>query len=580
MSCLSPGLYRLDLSTSVEVTFVENVFPFRKVKATEAPASLLWGTENNLNEGDGRFGMFDQPDLSGVNKVLDLKAMRAIGVAPMFPDMELGDAEQPPTPQPAVIPLATPTQPEVAVAPRRSSRVREQKDDQWQDFYPDATAHPHTMNFVTELMALTETQLQSITPRTAEQAVHSKSGMQWLAAMNREKACHVKNGTFGEEWSGPGACPKPVPAGWVFKIKHRGDPIDENELDTKQFKARVVIRGQFMKEGLDFNDTFAPVAKPATIRALLAVAVHKRCILKAGDIETAFLTADMDCEVWVTMPPHWGRGSSVITGDQQRHSPPRRLLKGVPGIPQGSRLFYDTFASQLSLMGYSPSAADKCLFLKQVRSAFCAVLLWVDDFIFAADSESMWDDFLKQLSAKFTLTSGDLVTFLGMVITYNRLERTLFLSQMTSIKTLLERANLTECNPVTTPCAVGQVWSAKDCPKEQTSAEECKKYRGLVALANFIACWTRPDIAFTVNKLCKFMSNPGPPHWSALKHLLRYLKGTLTTGLYFAFDAALPRVYGYTDASFADCVDTGKSTIGYVFFFAGAVLSWFSKLHT
>ena len=92
--------------------------------------------------------------------------------------------------------------------------------------------------------------------------------------MNREKLCHLKNGTFGEEWPGPGPCPKPVPAGWVFKIKHRGAPIEEQDLLPKQFKARVVIRGQFMKEGLDFNDTFAPVAKPMTLRSVLAVATR------------------------------------------------------------------------------------------------------------------------------------------------------------------------------------------------------------------------------------------------------------------------------------------------------------------
>ena len=127
--------------------------------------------------------------------------------------------------------------------------------------------------------------------------------------MNREKQCHLKNGTFGEEWPGPGPCPKPVPAGWVFKIKHRGAPIEEQNLLPKQFKARVVIRGQFMKEGLDFNDTFAPVAKPMTLRSVLAVATKNGFKLKAGDIETAFLSADMDCEVWVKMPAHWGSGT-------------------------------------------------------------------------------------------------------------------------------------------------------------------------------------------------------------------------------------------------------------------------------
>ncbi len=135
--------------------------------------------------------------------------------------------------------------------------------------------------------------------------------MQWLEAMNREKQCHVKNGTFGEEWKGSGPPPKSIPAGWVFKIKHRGAPIEAKDLTAKQFKARVVIRGQFMKEGLEYNDTFAPVAKPLTLRAVLAIATKYGCKLKSGDVETA---SDMDCEVWVKMPAMWGHGKNGVAG--------------------------------------------------------------------------------------------------------------------------------------------------------------------------------------------------------------------------------------------------------------------------
>ena len=243
------SLYQLDLTTAVEVTFVENVFPFRKLKHREAPASLLWGTDNNLDEGDARLGMFAQPDSSGENKILDRQTLKSIGAYPNFYEEEetkiapstLPAAPSPPTPLPLIEDAPT----------RRSSRVARSQDD-WQDYYPEQN---HSMNLVTLLLAYTETQLQTITPRSANQALRSKSSLQWLAAMNREKQCHVKNGTFGKEWSGAGPCPKPIPAGWVFKIKHRGDPIEEQNLQPKQFKARVVVRGQFMKEGLDFNDT-------------------------------------------------------------------------------------------------------------------------------------------------------------------------------------------------------------------------------------------------------------------------------------------------------------------------------------
>ncbi len=193
-----------------------------------------------------------------------------------------------------------------------------------------------------------------------------------------------------------------MPAGWEFKIKHRGDPIEETSLQAKQFKARVVIRGQFMKEGLEFNDTFAPVLKPMSLRSLFAIATKYGCLLKAGDVETAFLTADMDCEVWVKMPPFWGAGDGPITGAREP-APPRRLLKGVPGIPQGSRLFYDTFADHLRTLGWLPTPADKCLFFNKSIPELAAVALWVDDFIFMHQKEATWTQFLKQICQKFTV---------------------------------------------------------------------------------------------------------------------------------------------------------------------------------
>ena len=433
------------------------------------------------------------------------------------------------------------------------------------------------------LIALTETQLQSITPSSPDKALQSLSSSEWLEAMNREKQCHVKNGTFGEEWSGTGPCPKPVPAGWVFKIKHRGPPIEVKDLTPKQFKARVVIRGQYMQEGLDFNETFAPVAKPMTIRAVFAVATKHSCKLKAGDIETAFLSADMDCEVWVHMPAYWGRTNDPITGVKQS-LPPRRLLKGVPGIPQGSRLFHDAFSDHLQTMGWKPSVADKCLFLNPTLRELTAVIIWVDDFIFVHQEEETWSLFLKNLRSRFTVpTVGDLSCFLGMRICYDPSAKLMHISQSTCIANLLERAQMSDCNPVSTPCVQGLQFTKKDCqkglPRQRRGHPSLSVSQ---SLANFISCWTRPDITFTVNKLCKYMSNPGAVHWQALKHLIRYLKGTQHLGLCYNFaqTADVQSLHGYTDSSFADCPDTSKSTIGYVFYYHGAILSWFSKLHT
>ena len=115
-----------------------------------------------------------------------------------------------------------------------------------------------------------------------------------------------------------------------------------------------------------------------------------------------------------------------------------------------------------------------------------------------------------------------------------------------------------------------------------SSAHQQKTYRSELMSCAFYANWSRPDIAFTLSKLAKFMQNPGPKHQAALKRLLRYLGATSSLGLTYSFSGrpAKTGIYGYYDASFADDVDTRRSTMGYVMFFEGCVISWHSKLHT
>ncbi len=166
-----------------------------------------------------------------------------------------------------------------------------------------------------------------------------------------------------------------------------------------------------------------------------------------------------------------------------------------------------------------------------------------------------------------------------MDIEYDPTAKTMFISQANSVASLLERARMSDCNSTVTPCQAGILFSKKDCPEPPADARSCTEYRSLIALANFIACSTSPDITFTVNKLCKFMSNPGEVHWQALFHLLRDLKGTKSKGLFENFSVdrgdAVNGVHGYTDSSYADCHQKHD-----VFYYDGAILSWYSKLHT
>ena len=142
---------------------------------------------------------------------------------------------------------------------------------------------------------MTEASLPSITPRTSREALSSPQKDLWIQAMVREQVCHYKNGIGEQMEQKDESDAKVVPTNWVLKIKYRGPPIDLSLLMPLMFKARVVVRGQYMREGLHFNDAFAPVAKPSTVRTVFAFATANHCQLRCGDVETAFLTAEMDC---------------------------------------------------------------------------------------------------------------------------------------------------------------------------------------------------------------------------------------------------------------------------------------------
>ena len=435
------SLYDLKLSVTVEATFLEHVFPFRRVQSEDSPSTLLWGTESTQPEGDLRRGMFENQDAPNQAdmKPVDLRTLKNL----------YGRSQQlEPDRKDSVPPIPERKEPKAVIPPTLAQIVERDslsvlplhdyadEEDQEQRLY----------------VVLSESMLQTATPRYAHQAVSAPRAPHWIAAMNREKACHLKNGTFGEEWTDKMKPVKITPADWVFRIKHRGPPIDDSQVLPNQYKARVVIKGQFMKEGIDFNDTFAPVAKHVTLRALFAVAAKHGCKLLAGDVETAFLSSPIDCEIWIKMPPFWGKDADPITGIKSDR-PPRRLLKGVPGIPQGSRLFYTAMATELKLMHYNPSAADQCLFFSNNNQERLAVLLWVDDFLLMYEKESTATAFLARLRQRFNIpTVGPLNHFLGMDIQYKPEQHKMFISQEHTVDVLLERAQMQDCNPVQTPC--------------------------------------------------------------------------------------------------------------------------------
>jgi transposase InsO family protein len=415
-------------------------------------------------------------------------------------------------------------------------------------------------------------------PRSYDEALVDDDAPSWMQAVDSEIKSHTKNGTFG----------KPITKAELQALGKRCTPLGDvwKTKRCSKKKYRVVVRGYLLRAGIDFNSTFASVAYVTTLRALFALAAKFDWEIKQGDVATAFLQSDMDTEVYVTLPKAFRERSKTAAMAASQGRIYYRLLKGVPGIPQGSRLFSKKFHTAITAVGLTRSKVDYSLYFAANN---IYLVIWVDDLFFffpssqTSTAKLMWAGLQERLDLA---DWSDIDDCLGCKVQRDRPTHTLTLTQTDAINELVAKVGLSNANPVDTPCVTGFVFTKADCPQTEEERmpliERQKKFRSELMSCIYFSNWSRPDITFTISKLAKFMHNPGPKHEAALKRLLRYLAGTSSRGLTYSFASPPTKtgIYGYYDAAFADDVDTRRSTMGFTFFFEGCLLSWMSKLHT
>ena len=225
-----------------------------------------------------------------------------------------------------------------------------------------------------------------------------------------------------------------------------------------------------------------------------------------------------------------------------------------------------------------------CLFACAKRQLM--LLHHVDDFFLgfpkasAQHAAKLW----AALRAEITTDEpSPIEEILGCRITRDRKLKTMHISQTKAIRALMIKLEFERCNKADTPMAPNFVPSIKDCPTEKNPELLLKQthYRSALMSLVYFARWTMPQITYTISKLGKFLANPGEIHFQALRRLLRYVFHHADTGLNYPAQATEKTgIYCYWDSSFADDVDTRRSTMGHVFYYAGCPISWNSKLHS
>ena len=387
-------------------------------------------------------------------------------------------------------------------------------------------------------------------PKTVREAL-SHPG--WHDAMVEEMNALDENGTWDlvDLPSGKRA----IGCKWVFTVKVNPDG------SIARLKARLVAKGYAQTYGVDYCDTFSPVAKLTSVRLFISMAATHHWPLHQLDIKNAFLHGDLQEEVYMEQPPGF-----VAQGELGRVC---RLRKSLYGLKQSPRAWFGKFSQAVEQFGMLKSKSDHSVFYKRSVAGIILLVVYVDDIVITGNDTRGISSLKSFIHTQFhTKDLGVLKYFLGVEVT--RSKQGIFLSQRKYVLDLLTETGKLGAKPCSTPMN-----PAVHLTKDGELFEDPEKYRRLVGKLNYLTV-TRPDIAFSVSVVSQFMSSPTIHHWAALEQILCYLKGAPGRGIVYT-NHGHTHIECFSDADWAGSKIDRRSTSGYCVFVGGNLVSWKSK---
>ena len=425
---------------------------------------------------------------------------------------------------------------------RRSTRNREE---------PDRYSH--------NLMLLSTEQQD---PSSVSEAKSSPDRVKWTDAMERELESLRSN----EVWRlvEPPPNRKIIGSKWVFKRK-----VDANGV-VERYKARLVAQGCTQRYGLDYEETFSPVVRFESIRYVVALGAQHKLQLQQMDVSTAFLHGELTEEVYMKQPEGFV--------EQVKEHLVCRLNRSIYGLKQSPRCWNHALDSRLKEMGFKQTPGDPCLYINpDSEGEMFIVAVYVDDIVLGGRSKAKMIAVKAELSQKFEMKDlGTLHHFLGVKVIQDQLAGVIWIGQPLYTEKILQRYGMQDSKPVDTPVSPDVKLVATE-----RADDVCNQqlYQAVIGSLLYLSTKTRPDIAYAVCSVARFCSQPTKRHWTAVKRILRYLRGTSNLGLIYREDN--PRaITGYSDADWAGDVGDRKSTSGYVFLMGRAAISWKSNKQT
>ncbi|CAM8943929.1 unnamed protein product [Rhodiola kirilowii] len=424
---------------------------------------------------------------------------------------------------------------------RRSTRVRQ----------PSVTLRDYVCYAAVQGETVMNTFVSLIEPKTDEEALKDPD---WIQAMPHELHQFERN----KVWR---LVPRPdnqkvIGTRWILRNKMNF------EGEIVRNKARLVVKGYSQQEGIDYEETFAPVARLEAIRLLIAYSVQFGIKLHQMDVKTAFLNGFLKEEIFVEQTP----GFEVPEHPNHVYV----LDKALYGLKQAPRAWYERLSEYLLAHGYERGKVDKTLFLLRTDKHLLIVQVYIDDIIFGSTGDELVKSFTKLMESEFEMSMvGQLTFFLGIQV--RQLENGTEISQQKYLGEVVKKYGFGGSKHVNTPSSPNESLT-KDDASPRTDAT---RYRGMIGSLQYLTA-SRPDTMFSVCQCARFQAEPRESHVKAVKRILRYLKGTEKLVMWYPRVKSLS-LEGYSDADFAGDRTDRKSTSGMAQFLGSCLVSWGSK---
>ncbi|KAH9753635.1 hypothetical protein KPL71_015142 [Citrus sinensis] len=395
-------------------------------------------------------------------------------------------------------------------------------------------------------------------PTSYNEALIDRDVEFWKKAMNQEMESMYSNQVW-ELVEAPNGV-KPIGCKWIYKRKRGVD----GRVET--FKARLVAKGFTQKKGIDYEETFSPVAMLKSIRILLSIAAVLDYEIWQMDVKTAFLNGHLEENIYMQQPDGF-----IQKGQQHMVC---KLQRSIYGLKQASRSWNIRFDQAIKSFGFIQNIDEPCVDKKIQEKSVAFLILYVDDILLIGNDIGVLTTIKSWLPKQFDMKDlGEASYILGIKLLRDRKNKTLALSQAVYIDKILARFSMENSKTGLLPFRHGITFSKDQSPKTSEEIERMRRvpYAEAVGSLMYAMLCTRPDICFAIGMVSRYQSNPGPEHWTAVKHIMKYLKRNKNYMLVYSGVELIP--VGYTDSDFMSDKDSRKSTSGYVFALGSGAIS-------